>query len=59
MVTNKVKVIAKKNGHDLEIGAIVNILRSDKDGTIKVADPDRELTWWLWPSEYELLNQEQ
>lgn len=59
MVTKKVKVIAKENGHDLEIGAIVNVLRSDKDGTIKVADPDGELTWWLWPEEFELLNQEQ
>lgn len=60
VVGDKVKVIDKLHRHGLNIGDTVSVLFiDDQDGTIKTDDPDFELTWWLWPEEFEPLNQEQ
>ena len=60
VVGDKVKVIKHKYGHEFEIGQIVTIKVIDqRDGGYECVGETNPMMWWLWPEEFEPLNQEQ
>ena len=60
VVGDKVKVIKHEYGHEFEIGQIVTIKVIDqRDGGYECVGETSPMMWWLWPEEFEPVNQEQ